>query len=65
MSNMRRLSFLHHEDIISYNGKIYKVDWDLDDNNNVVEVKTNKPQYIDEYKKVKWLRNYNNITLIR
>lgn len=64
MSKMRTLSFLHHGDYISYNNNIYKVDWSLSDNNNVIHVKTNKPFYIKENEKVKWLDNFKKLHLI-
>lgn len=65
MNSIRTLSYLHHGDYIFYNKRIYKIDWGLDDNNNVIDIKSNKPMYIDEYEKVKWLRNYNNFILLK
>lgn len=51
-------------DCISYNSKTYKVDWTLEDN-NVIDIKNNETFYIEECKKVKWLRNYEYFTLIK
>lgn len=65
MSNFRKLSFLHHGDYFSYENRIYKVDWDLDEPNNAILVKSNTPCYIEEHTRVKWLRNYKNLTLIK
>lgn len=65
LGDMRTLSFLHHGDYMSYNKRIYKVDWTLKDNNNIIDIKSNQPCNIDEHKRVKWLRNFNNFTLIK
>lgn len=65
MSNMRTLSYLHDGDYISYKNRIYKIEWGLPDNNNVICVKNNKPCFIDEYERVKWLRNYEDFTIIK
>ena len=56
---MRILSYMHQGDYISYNQKIYKVDWTLGDNNNVIHVKTNQHHYINIKEKVKWLKNFS------
>lgn len=64
MSSFRRLYFLHNGDYFVYEDKIYKVDWTLEEPYNVIRVKTGKSEYIEEYIKVKWLRNYKNLAVV-
>lgn len=65
MSNFKQLNFLHNGDYFTYENKIYKVDWTLDESYNVIRVKTEELDYIEPYTRVKWLRNFENIKLIR
>lgn len=65
MRNFRRLDFLKHGDYFVYRNKIYKVDWNLEDLNNAIRVKDNSEHYIDEFERVKWLKNYKNLSIIR
>lgn len=65
MSNFRQLSYLRHGDYFSHKNKIYKVDWYLEDSNNVIRVKDDSEHYIDEFERVKWLRNYKKLSIIR
>jgi hypothetical protein len=62
---MRTLSFLHHGVYIRHNGRIYRVDWKLHNDNNVVDFKTNKEEYIDEDTRVEWLRTFENFKIIK
>lgn len=60
MSDFRKLSFLHQNDYFVFNKELFKVDWCLKDN-NAINMKTNKPCYINENEQVKWLRWLKNI----
>lgn len=64
MSNFRKLCFLHDGDYFSFENKIYKVDWGLDEPNNAIHLKTGTYSYIDETIRVKWLKNYEKLTLV-
>ena len=64
MSNFRELSFLHDGDYFSFENKIYKVDWGLDEPSNAIHLKTGTYCYIDETIRVKWLKNYEKLTLV-
>lgn len=64
MSNFRKFSFLHNGDYFLFENKIYKVDWSLEKPNNAILVKNNTQCYIDEDVRVKWLKNYKNLTLV-
>lgn len=65
MSDFRELDFLKYDDYFVYKHKIYKVDWSLEDSNNAIRVKDGSVHYIDEFERVKWLRNYKNLSIKR
>lgn len=64
MSNFRLLEYLHNGDYFTYQDKIYKVDWTLEDPYNVIRVKNGMPEYIKDCNRVKWLRNYKELTVL-
>lgn len=64
MSKFRELSYLQHGDYFSYENKIYRVDWDLNEPNNAIRVKDNSIHAIEEFERVKWLENYEKFSII-